>query len=180
VEPLRVFEAAHGALRALGPAPIIADDLQWADEQTLALCNYLMRAASSLNQPVGLIVASRPSQNAEAFQASLDQLPAGESRAVLEHAALSREEGVRLATDLAPGLHGDQAAAVWARARGSPFWIEALTRGSGAALDAEKVVSRRLRLLDTDPTALFAVLCVAGRPMGSADLADLLSWETPC
>src|SRR6266851_7423559 len=83
LEPLRIFEAAHRALRTLGPALIIADDLQWADKQTLALCHYLMRAAQTLNQPVGLIVASRPSPNADALLASLEQLLPQESLVTL-------------------------------------------------------------------------------------------------
>ena len=58
LQPLGLFEAAHRALRALGPSLILADDLQWADEQTLALCHYLMRAAQTLMQPVALIAAS--------------------------------------------------------------------------------------------------------------------------
>src|SRR5207247_2967884 len=31
LEPLRVFEAAHRALRLIGPALITVDDLQWVD-----------------------------------------------------------------------------------------------------------------------------------------------------
>ena len=32
LEPVRIFEAAHRALRAAGPALVVVDDLQWVDE----------------------------------------------------------------------------------------------------------------------------------------------------
>ena len=176
LEPLRIFEAAHRALRTLGPALIIADDLQWADEQTLALCHYLMRAAQTLNQPVGLIVASRPSPNADALLASLEQLLPQESLVTLGLEPLSRKEGVLLATELAPGLATERAETLWARARGSPFWIAALVRSNDADPDAGNVVTARLRGLGADTTTLFAVLTVVGRPLVLRDLALLLSW----
>src|SRR6478736_4142266 len=32
LEPVRVFEAVHRAFRAIGPALVLVDDLQWLDE----------------------------------------------------------------------------------------------------------------------------------------------------
>ena len=176
LEPLRIFEAAHRALRAFGPALIIADDLQWADEQTLALCHYLMRAAQTLSQPLGLIVASRPGPNADALQASLEQLLPRESLATIGLGPLSRTEGLRLATTLAPGCPAERAEAVWTQARGSPFWIEALVRSGATDPDLGNVVSARLHGVNADATTLFAVLCVAGRPLAIPPLGLLLAW----
>jgi hypothetical protein len=45
VEPVRLFEAAHRALAALGPTLIAVDDVQWVDEVSLGLLHYLIRAA---------------------------------------------------------------------------------------------------------------------------------------
>jgi predicted ATPase len=45
LEPVRIFEAAHRALREAGPALVLVDDLQWMDQLSLALCHYLVRAA---------------------------------------------------------------------------------------------------------------------------------------
>jgi predicted ATPase len=45
LEPVRVFESAHRALGAIGPALVLVDDLQWLDDLSLALCHYLVRAA---------------------------------------------------------------------------------------------------------------------------------------
>jgi len=45
LEPLRIFETAHRALRQVGRPLLLVDDLQWVDELSLALCHYLVRAA---------------------------------------------------------------------------------------------------------------------------------------
>jgi DNA-binding CsgD family transcriptional regulator len=177
LDPLRIFEAAHRALRAFGPALIIADDLQWIDDQTLALCHYLMRGAQTSNQPVGLIAASRPSPTADVLAAGLQQLLPTDCLAKLWLQPLSRMEGVLLATGLEPRLANERAEAVWLRARGSPFWIEALVRGGDAAADAGNVVSSRLHGVSAGPTALFAILTVASRPLTLQDLTVLLSWD---
>src|SRR4029453_3980202 len=52
LEPLRIFEAAHRALRAAGPTLVLVDDLQWVDELSLALCHYLVRGAPANRQLV--------------------------------------------------------------------------------------------------------------------------------
>ena len=68
LEPVRIFEAAHRALRALGPALVLVDDLQWVDELSLALCHYLVRAAEADAQPLALIAVARPSPNATSLR----------------------------------------------------------------------------------------------------------------
>jgi predicted ATPase len=47
LEPVRIFEAAHRALRSKGPALVLVDDVQWVDDLSLALCHYLVRAAGA-------------------------------------------------------------------------------------------------------------------------------------
>src|SRR5437867_3956036 len=42
---LRIFEAAHQTIDGSGPSLLTIDDAQWLDEQTAALCHYLVRAA---------------------------------------------------------------------------------------------------------------------------------------
>jgi len=177
LQPLRIFEAAHRALCRIAPALIVLDDLQWFDEQTVALCHYLMRGAKTSNQPIGLIVGSRPSPTTDALAVALQQLlPAG-SMSTLSLKSLSRDEGTLLATKLAPGLPRGRAEALWLRASGSPFWIEALVHGTGADHDPGDIVSARLRGLPAASAAVFAVLSVAGRPLAPRDLATLLSWD---
>src|SRR5215813_1559242 len=61
LEPVRILEAAHRALTAAGPAVVLADDLQWVDGLSLALCHYLVRAGETSGAPLALIAAGRPS-----------------------------------------------------------------------------------------------------------------------
>jgi predicted ATPase len=36
LEPIRIWEAAHGALRTVSPALVLVDDVQWVDDISLA------------------------------------------------------------------------------------------------------------------------------------------------
>src|ERR1041384_2405222 len=60
LDSLRVFEAAYAALSTLGRALIVFDDLQWADQMSIALCHYILRAARADDRSLALICASRP------------------------------------------------------------------------------------------------------------------------
>ncbi|MEJ7696930.1 MAG: ATP-binding protein [Candidatus Limnocylindrales bacterium] len=45
LEPIRLFEATHQAIRGAGRVLLTLDDLQWMDGTSVALCHYLLRAA---------------------------------------------------------------------------------------------------------------------------------------
>jgi len=107
---------------------------------------------------------------------SLDVILADESALALRLEPLSREEGMRLAVDLAPGLDAERANAVWERAQGSPFWIAAFAPRLDT--DLAKVVNARVHGVGKDATMLFSVLCVVGRPLGIAELGVLLLWSS--
>src|SRR5207237_5659758 len=59
-EPLRIFEAAHRALSALGPTLLALDDVQWFDERSLALVQYLLGAAQPASQCLLTVACARP------------------------------------------------------------------------------------------------------------------------
>lgn len=62
---LRVFDLAANALRLLAiekPLALLIDDLQWADEDSLRMLRYVVRAIAS--SPILLVFASRPSETA--------------------------------------------------------------------------------------------------------------------
>jgi predicted ATPase len=177
LEPLRVFEAAHRALRTVGPALVVLDDLQWVDELSLALCHYLVRAAEANDQPVALIAVARPSPNASSFIKSLTQVLPAERVRQLELGPLASEEAVELVKALAPTAVDDAAREFAAKSGGSPFWLEVLVRNRGAEVDAGRVVTARLRGAGADATALLALLAIAARPVALADAATLSEWE---
>ena len=177
LEPVRVFEAAHRALSAIGPALVVVDDLQWVDDLSVALCHYLVRAAEAGGPPLALVAVARPSPNADSFAASLGQvLPAARLRR-LELGPLASDEALELVKALVPGVAEAAARELAERSGGSPFWLEALARTAGAEVDAGRLVTARLRGASADAGALLALLAIAARPLALADAADLCGWD---
>jgi DNA-binding CsgD family transcriptional regulator len=175
LEPVRVFEAVHRALR--GPAFVTVDDLQWVDELSLALCHYLVRGAEASGPPLALIAVGRPSANSTAFASSLAQVLPAERLASLELGPLASEEALELVKTLAPRVEEPQARELAQRSGGSPFWLEALAQTAGAEVDAGRLVTARLRGASADASELLALLAVAARPLALGDAAGLNRWE---
>jgi DNA-binding CsgD family transcriptional regulator len=177
LEPVRVFEAAHHAVRAMEPAFVLVDDLQWVDGLSVALCHYLVRAAEATGEPLALVAAGRPSPNEASLSASLGQVLPRERLTRLELGPLTSSEALELTKALAPALGDDEARKLVALSGGSPFWIEALVRTGGVAAEAGRLVTARLRGASVDAGMLVALLAVAGRPLAIADAAALNGWE---
>ena len=177
LEPVRIFEAAHHALRLVGPALLAVDDLQWVDDLSLALCHYLVRAAEASGPPLALIAVARPSQNATSFAASLRQVLSAERLAAVELGPLETDEAVELVRMLAPRLTGSAAREFAEKSGGWPFWLEALVHAAGAEIDAAQLVTARLRSASADAAELLALLAVASRPLALGDAAELIGWQ---
>jgi DNA-binding CsgD family transcriptional regulator len=177
LEPVRVFEAAHRALREVGPALVLVDDLQWVDDLSLALCHYLVRAAEASGPPLALIAVARPSPSSTSLEASLGQMLPPERRASIELGPLASDEAVTLVKTLAPTVDEATAHALAEKAGGSPFWVEALAQTAGAEADAGRLVTTRLHGASADAGELLALLSVAGRPLALRDCADLNGWN---
>jgi DNA-binding CsgD family transcriptional regulator len=177
LEPLRIFEATHQALQAIGPALVLVDDLQWVDELSLALCHYLVRAAVATGEPLAVVGAGRPSPNEAAFWASFGQLLPAEHLTRVELGPLGSDETLELVKALAPTLGDDQAGELAAAAGGYPFWVEALVRTGAAGPDAGRLVTARLRGASADAGALLALLAITARPLAPSDVARLNGWS---
>ncbi|TMK97279.1 MAG: hypothetical protein E6G41_18570, partial [Actinobacteria bacterium] len=176
-EPVRVFEATHQALGAIGPVVVLVDDLQWVDDLSLALCHYLVRAGEATGEPLALIAAGRPSFSEASLWTSLGQVLPAERVARVELGPLKSDEALELVRALAPALGDDEASELAAVAGGYPFWIEALVRTGGGEADAGRLVTARLRGASADAGALVALLAVAARPLALTDVARLNGWS---
>ena len=178
LEPIRVFEAAHRALGLLGSALISIDDLQWVDDLSLALIHYLARSAASTGPPLLIVAASRPTPAIASLADSLARVrPDQERPTLIELSSLARADGVDLVTRLRPGLSPIQAAELWAKAAGSPFWLLALALNDAPGDDAHQAVTARLTGASPDAAVLISDLTVAARPMTPADLSRLEDWS---
>jgi DNA-binding CsgD family transcriptional regulator len=176
LEPLRIFEAAHRALRVLGPALVLVDDLQWLDDLSCALCHYLVRGAEASGQPLAVIAVARPSPTAASFADSLAQVLPPERLRRLELGPLAADEALELVNALAPRVEDEAARALAEKSGGSPFWLEALARSGGTEVDAGRLVTARLRGASPDAAALLSLLTVAARPLALADATALCGW----
>ena len=177
LEPVRVFEAAHRAFRAVTPALVLVDDLQWLDQRSLALCHYVVRSAEAAGEPVALIAAARPSPAAASFAASLGHLLPQECMMEVALGPLDDAAALELVKELAPNLSDDAVRDLAVRSGGSPFWLEALARGGGAERDVDRLVTARLRGVSPDAARLLALLAIAARPLAMADAAELNDWH---
>ena len=176
LEPIRLFEAVHGALRQLGPAVLTIDDLQWVDEMSLALCHYLVRAATGAGQSLATVAASRPSSVAATFGEALQRSLGTDRFRVLELGPLDLDDGVLLAQGLDPALDSTEAAEVWTQASGSPFWMQAIATGRDPTAEATAVVRLQLQGMGTDAGHVLGVLAIVGRPASVDELARVDGW----
>ena len=175
-ETVRLFEVAFRCLAELAPLAILADDLQWADAETLVLLQYLVTAARAERVPLLLLCASRPSEVLEPFAGGLRDLLTAEDFRRIELVPLAHDDGIELVTLLAPCLDHHAAEELWRRAQGSPFWLAALATGSSGGPDPGQLIGSRAAGLEVDARRLFALLLVAGEPLAVTDLAEILGW----
>jgi hypothetical protein len=150
--------------------------LQWVDDRSQALVGYLLRADAAGHGEVVVLAAARPAPASAAFRALAEaELPA-ERRAMIDLGPLDRPDGIALARSIDRRLDDDAAAALWRRAQGSPFWLEALA-GREAEQDGANLIEDRLRGLSGDAGALAALLAVSARPFLVDDLAAVQNWD---
>jgi len=176
-DPMRVSESVFAALSATGPTLLVVDDLQWLDPPSAALVHYLVRGAVASRRAIGLLAGTRPSADSTPILASLERLfeDADGARAVVhELGPLDERDSVALVQAAVPGVQATEAAAMWRRVGGSPWWLLALARSRRA--DPADVLGERLRRLSPDGAALLSLLAVAGRPIGAAFAGRLLGW----
>src|SRR5438309_1759471 len=171
LEPLRLFEAARRALLGLeGSVLLVADDLQWVDDLSLALCSYLVRSAAEEEIPFAVIAATRPTSRGLAFQDSLIKDLGEERVSTIDLGPLEPDEGVQLIRQLGPQLSAQRVAELWTQSNGSPFWLGFLAR-SGGEHDLADYLATRQRSLRRDAARMLALLSVATRPLAVAQLA---------
>src|SRR5205807_1707555 len=177
LEPLRLFEAARRALLGLeGSILLIADDLQWVDDLSLALCSYLVRSAAEEEISFAVIAATRPTTRGLAFNDSLIK-DLGEDRVwSIDLGPLEPDEGAQLIRQLGPQLSAQRVAELWTRSKGSPFWLGFLAR-SGEEHDLGGYIATSQRGLGRDAARILALLSVATRPMEAPELEALLEWD---
>lgn len=183
----RLLDALTRAVLAPGqPLLLVADDLQWADRETLGWLEYLVR--SQPEAPV-LIVATARSENVgpdHPLQRILAGEGGGDLGMVVELGPLGADETIALAHDVSGGAVGEDAeAAVYAETEGNPlFVVEWMRAGSGAGGEdsaepggaplpprVQSVIQARLAQLTPVAQEIAALAATAGQTFGFKLLA---------
>lgn len=177
LEPIRLFEAAYRALRGHHAAILVLDDIQWADDLSLGLSHYLLRAADADDRCVIALSASRPGPKVASLSQSLRAMLGPPRYLEMMLGPLDLHAGARLARDVAPDLDEDHAEELSRTADGSPFWIVTMARARARSEDPRHAISTSVRGLSADAAECLAVLIVASRPMHTTDIANILAWD---
>lgn len=176
LERVRLHETAYRCLSGIVPLVVVVDDLQWADQETLALLQYLLAAAEAAKLPLLVLCAGRPSTATLAWATELGQLLGPDRFEELRLGPLAREEAAELVAGVSPALGDEQVERLWKLTHGSPFWLQTLAAGDKGETSPSGLIRRRLASLDRDAGRLFSLLMVAGQPLTVLDSAELLSW----
>jgi DNA-binding SARP family transcriptional activator len=177
-----LFDALARAIRALeAPLLLVADDLHWADRETLRFLHYLLRVEPTA--PLLLVATARREEMDQRHP--LDELLAGlqalDRVSEIELARLSRQETAALAERFGGHpLPEPDAERLFAETEGNPlFVVEALRAGwsGGDGADGrlspkvQAVISSRLAQLEGPAAELVAVAATVGREFTSEELA---------
>jgi DNA-binding CsgD family transcriptional regulator len=195
---LRIFDRAAGAFRALAretPIALLLDDLQWADQDSIRLLRYVVRANPSL--PMFVMITIRPEETA-AVTELVTLLADLERMGILRRLRVGRFRQAETTALLKHLLGGEvslaAAATIHAQAEGVPFIVEELVRtyreagllqqinGSWTlARNAERLVpsavrtliQRRAASLDDGSRELLATGALLGRAFRIADICAI-------
>lgn len=174
---LPVFEAAHRAIDAFGPLVLAVDDLQWLDPQSVALVQYVVRAAEGAGGSLAVVAASRLAPAASDFDGAMASLLPPDRHARIHLVGLPLEDALEMARTIDPALDPGRAEQLWERSNGLPFWFEGLIRARGAQ-DTDDLIGERLRTLSEDAGLALSALVVAARPFSTDEIAGILGWTS--
>lgn len=179
---MSAFEACRELIANISsqhPLVIILDDMQWADNDSLSLLEYLVKGSDSI--PALLILLSRFGTGIE--ESALDwQSVTAKSHARIRLSTLDEKSSLELARafvnqerllfHLDPGL-------IVSEAKGHPLYIAELVRH--AALDAgewrnlrlDDVIWSRVKMLPPQARTVLELICVTGTPIARRHLQSL-------
>jgi len=195
---LRAFDLAGvaiGAVAGVRPLALLLDDVQWADDDTLRLLRYVVRADA--DRPIFLFLTIRPEEFAQVTEAV--NLIADMERMGLVHrirvGRFTTVETAELLRHVLGGpVDGPSAAAIHVQSEGVPFIVEEIARahreaGTLQLLDGEwrlgrnaarlvpsavrTLITRRAARLPAETRAALGDAAVLGRSFSLRDLSAI-------
>ncbi len=169
----RLFDAiASAVLGSTRPMLLVADDIQWCDNQTLQLLHYLLRAEPRAPLLVAATLRQEQTHQDDAVQDLLAGAQALDRLSLIELGPLSSRETAELA-----GVPLAQAERLFDETEGNPlFVVEAVRAGwpAEAALTpkVQAVIEARLSWLSKPARDLVGLASAIGREFSAEVLAD--------
>ena len=200
-----LYDLAAVAVRAMAaqrPVALLLDDVQWADQDSIRMLRYVVRAAP--DSPILVVLAMRPEESGGELATLIADM---ERLRVARRLRLSRFGTTDTATLLREVLGDDVSpsavSVIQSQAEGVPFMVEELSRAyRDAGLlqlvrgawelspkaerllphSVEMLIRRRVDRLPEEARTSLAEAAIVGRTFGLRDLAavkDRLGEETP-
>lgn len=181
----RLFDAVAGLLCALADAHglivLLADDLQWLDEASVALTHHVIRCTT--DRRVLFVAAGRSGElPGNPAVASLTRMLQRDGRiTTMDLAPLDAKATAQLAARMAPGLDGRR---VFAESDGNPLFTIEIARAMkrhGEVLDEtlSDLIEARLAGLERSAAALIPWIAVLGRRFNLELLAAVSKLSGP-
>jgi DNA-binding SARP family transcriptional activator len=168
----RLFDALAAALLG-APALLVADDLHWADRETLRFLHYLLR--SHPDAPV-LVAATARRGDMEPLKELLTGLTALDCVTELELGPLSRRETAVLAERLGGDADAER---LYDETEGNPLFVVETLRAGSRSPRVRAVIEARFAQLSPPAGALVGVAAAVGREFTSDVLARAAELDEP-
>jgi DNA-binding SARP family transcriptional activator/tetratricopeptide (TPR) repeat protein len=188
--PRRLFEAFHQLLLALvaeSPVVLVLDDLQWADETTLAVLDFLVRRWDRGRLQALFSLRSQEIHRTSALRSFLGTLRVHHDFLEVPLRDLNKSASRTLIRDISgKSLSGPELAHLYSLAGGNPFFLIELTLEYLAGrvdhpsfpddvlsipLSIRQVLERRLSQLSPAAQKTLGALSVHSKPLNIKDLA---------
>lgn len=165
----------------LRPAVVVLDDLQWADQSSLALLDFLVRAR--LEAPLLVVGAYRHEELEPAAREVLAGLASRSEHLHLE--GLNESDVAALVAGVAGEEHAERwAAELYRRTGGHPFFVREMaylldteSDGAGVPSVVRDAIEQRCSHLPGRARAVMDAAAVAGNEIAADVLADALAVE---
>lgn len=152
---------------------VVVDDVQWADSTSASALAYI--AGALRDHPVALIVTVRDGEHSAEVARLLATIARGDRNRHVAVSALSTEDVVALANNVADDpVPAAEAATLADRTGGNPFFVSEYARlpraerqGSDIPIAVKSVLDRRLAGLDAEVTQILRTAAVIGDALDS-------------
>ena len=170
---LRLFDAmARAILASSAPVLLIADDLQWADRETLHFLHYLLRTRPDARLLVAATMRDEDVEPDQPLNDLVDGLRALGRIDQIDLQPLSRRETAVLAEGLAGRpLHLDESDRLFVETEGNPLFVVETVRAGALSPRVQAVIEARLAQLSEPARELARVAAAVGREFTTDVLA---------